>query len=269
MDIIDEKSRSKAPHGVQSAETVLQVLNAFVGIEKMPMLKTLADRIGMHPAKVHRYLVSLCRADYVEQDEFTSRYRLGPAALRLGFAAMSAIDAIRVARPLLADYCHNLRNTVVLALWTANGPTIVLRENPIGSLAMTAPEGLIVPLLRSSVGSVFGTYLPRPMTRLLIERELTELTGNDNPNVPTSPEDVEALFASIQKRGAARTTGQFSAGSHSFAVPVFNASGEIEAVLCTLGPANEFNSNWSSPLLTELVKYGEELSRRLGHSPTG
>lgn len=267
MAMTETKSRSKAPHGVQSAETVLQVLNAFVGIEKMPMLKTLADRIGMHPAKVHRYLVSLCRTGYVVQDEFTSRYRLGPAALKLGFAAMSAVDAVRVARPLLADFCRSLEQTVVLALWTASGPTIVLRETRISSLAMTAPEGLVVPILRSSVGNVFGAYLPRPVTQTLIDKELAELRASGATDAPTSIEEAETLFATVRKRGAARTIGQFSAGSHSFAVPVFAASGEIEAVLCTLGPATEFNSSWSSPLLVELLKNGQELSRRLGYSP--
>src|SRR5882757_4012204 len=81
-------------HGVQSAETLLTVLSAFVGAEPTPMLKTLAER-----TKVHRYVVSLTRAGYVEQDEMTSRYRLGPASLRLAFAAMNSIDIIRVARP--------------------------------------------------------------------------------------------------------------------------------------------------------------------------
>src|SRR5882757_1720987 len=115
-------------HGVQSAETLLTVLSAFVGAEPTPMLKTLAERTEMHPAKVHRYLVSLSRAGYVEQDEMTSRYRLGPAALRLAFAAMNSIDVIRVARPLMADFCNRLQNTVVLAVWNTGGPTIAARE---------------------------------------------------------------------------------------------------------------------------------------------
>src|SRR5271170_7861312 len=75
------KTRLDGSHGVQSAETVLDVLSAFVGAPPMPMLKHLAERTGMHPAKVHRYLVSLVRRGYVEQDETTSRYRLGPASL--------------------------------------------------------------------------------------------------------------------------------------------------------------------------------------------
>lgn len=255
------KSFSGGAHGVQSAETVLQVLTAFVGLEPMPMLKTLAERTGMHPAKVHRYLVSLCRAGYVEQDELTSRYRLGSAALRLAFAAMSAIDSIRVARPLMADFCNRLRHTVVLGIWNAGGPTIAVRETLPGLLTMTAAEGFTLPVLRSSIGNVFGAYLPLEKTSALIAAEL----ANPPPGVPTSEAEVQELFEAVRRRGLARTTGQLNLGSHSFAAPIFDASGEIAAVLCTLGPANQFNSNWSSPIASTLRACAQEVSQRLGY----
>jgi DNA-binding IclR family transcriptional regulator len=248
-------------HGVQSAETLLTVLSAFVGAEPTPMLKTLAERTGMHPAKVHRYIVSLSRAGYVEQDEMTSRYRLGPAALRLAFAAMNSIDIIRVARPLMADFCNRLQNTVVLAVWNTGGPTIAARETLPGLLAMTATEGFVLPVLQSSIGGVFGAYLPRAKTASLIESEL----ARPHPGCPKNEFEIEDLFTSIRRRGFARTTGQLSAGTHSFATAVFDASGLIVGVLCTLGPAGHFDSNWNSPTAKTLRACAGEISERLGY----
>lgn len=257
----DVRGRAAGAHGVQSAETVLNVLTAFIGLEPMPMLKTLAERTGMHPAKVHRYLVSLCRTGFVEQDELTSRYRLGSASLRLAFAAMSSIDSIRVARPLMADFCNRLQHTVVLAIWNHGGPTIAARETLPGLLTMTASEGFILPILRSSIGNVFGAYLPREKTRTLISAEL----GEPVQGVPASEAEVDQIFADVRRRGLARTTGQLNSSSHSFAVPIFEASGEISAVLCALGPANQFNSNWSSPIAATLTACANEVSQRLGY----
>ena len=255
------KPRSNGAHGVQSAETVLEVLSAFVGAPPMPMLKHLAERTGMHPAKVHRYLVSLVRRGYVEQDEATSRYRLGPAALRLSFATMNAVDAIRVARPLLADFCHRIRHTVVLALWNPAGPTIAARETLPGQLVMTATEGYTLPLLRSSIGNVFGAYLPRGKTDALIKAELAVRPAGREKNV----KEVDALFDETRRRGLARTTGQLNLGSHSFAAPVFDAPGEIAAVLCALGPSGVFDSSWKSPTAMELRICAAEISQRLGY----
>jgi DNA-binding IclR family transcriptional regulator len=254
-------AKKMGAHGVQSAETLLTVLSAFVGAEPTPMLKTLAERTGMHPAKVHRYIVSLSRAGYVEQEEMTSRYRLGPAALRLAFAAMNSIDVIRVARPLMADFCNRLQNTVVLAVWNTGGPTIAARETLPGLLAMTATEGFVLPILQSSIGSVFGAYLPRTKTASLIAAELTR----PQPGCPKSEFEIDDLFTNIRRRGLARTTGQLSAATHSFATAIFDASGSIVGVLCTLGPTGHFDSNWNSPIAKTLRACAGEISERLGY----
>ena len=258
-------SAKDGSHGVQSAEVVLEVLSAFIGAEPMPMLKTLAERTGMHPAKIHRYLVSLVRTGYVEQDASSSRYRLGPAALRLAFAALSAIDSIRVTRPLMAEFCHRLGYTVVLAVWKAGGPMIAIKETSPGLLTITATEGYLLPVLRSSIGNAFGAWLPREKTEKIIASELEELAAHPQSDSPTSLGAVDTLFAEVRRRGIARTTGQLSASTHSFAAPVFDASGDITAVLCAVGPAGQFDSRWISPLARTLVDCASEVSVRLGY----
>lgn len=247
-------------HGVQSAETVLTILEAFIGHESSFMLKTLAGRAGLHPAKVHRYLVSLCRAGFVEQDELTSRYRLGASALRLAFAAISSVDCVRISRPLMSQFCREVNNTVVLAIWNAGRPTIALRETLPALLSMTATEGYTLPILRSSIGNVFGAYLPREKTAALVKAELSD----PNQSIARSESEVDELFRETILRGLARTTGQLSLGSHSFAAPVFDMSGEIAAVLCALGPSEQFDSSWASPIAASLISCAAELSRRLG-----
>lgn len=265
MTIEASDKGERISHGVQSAETVLQILSAFIDMEPMPMLKSLAERTQMHPAKVHRYLVSLCRAGYVEQDAMTSRYRLGPASLRLAFAAMNSIDAIRVARPLMAGFCQRLKETVVLGVWSESGPTIAIKETLPGLLVMSAPEGFNPPLLLSSIGSVFGTWLPRSKTGSIIERELEQIQADPDVEWPRTMADVENMFAQIRARGFTRTMGQFSPSTHSFAAPIFDASGQIVAVLCALGVAGHFNSEWDSPTASGLLECAAELCASLGY----
>lgn len=255
---------ARGSNGVQSAVTVLQVLSAFVGADSMPMLKTLAERTGMHPAKVHRYLVSLCQLGYVEQDEESSRYRLGPAALRLGLAAMDAIDSIRITRPLMAGFRQSLQNSVVFAIWSNGGPSIAIIETLPGLLTITVREGTVLPILRSSIGRVFGAWMPRPQTERLIKVELESLRKDPAQGVPSSMEDVESLFANIRSRGFARVTGQLSPMAHSFAAPVWGASGQIAGALAVLGPTGQFDSTWNSPIAKELLQSAADISRRLG-----
>src|SRR4051812_11003640 len=95
--------RTKEPGGVQSLETGLRVLSAFMELDPLPMLKEIAEKSGMPPAKAHRYLASFCRSGYVERDPQSGRYRLGSLALRLGLRAMNGLDILRVAGPLIGQ----------------------------------------------------------------------------------------------------------------------------------------------------------------------
>lgn len=251
--------------GVQSAVTVLEVLSAFVGAEQAPMLKTLAERAGMHPAKVHRYLVSLCKKGYVEQNQDTSRYRLGPASLRLAFAALSAVDGIQLARLRMPEFVRQAQATMVFSVWTLSGPTIAVIETVPGVLTLTVREGTVLPILRSSTGRVFGAWMPRPQIEPLIQPEMAQLRREPIAGVPTSVAQADELFADIRRRGLSRVTGQLSSIAHSFAAPVWKASAELAGALTILGPAGQFDSSWSSPHARTVLQCAAELSQGLGY----
>ncbi|KAA0999150.1 IclR family transcriptional regulator [Paraburkholderia panacisoli] len=254
-----------AKHGVQAAETVLQVLTSFIDAEPMPTLKNLSERIGMHPAKAHRYLVSLCRMGYVEQDPETSRYRLGPLSLRLGLAAISTVDVIRVAKPMMHEFCEALGHTTILAIWN-NGPTIVLKETAGRFVMLTAVEGAVLPLFRTAIGRTFGAWMPRKRTENLLARELAQYDPHPKPGFPTNFDEAELLFSEIRKRGLARITDDQSKSIHALSAPIFDGSSELVAALCVVGPAGEFDSSWSGTTAKGLQRAAGLVSKALGYS---
>lgn len=264
MPTVKKDEDLNGKHGVQAAETVLQILSAFIDAEPMPMLKTLAERLAMHPAKVHRYLVSLTRMGYVEQDPGTSRYRLGPLSMRLGLAAISSVDSIKVAKPLMHGFCQDLGHTTILAIWNG-APTIALIEAAPGLITLTAREGTVLPILRSAIGRAFGAWMPRDKVANLLTKELADMRSNPQPACPTNLNEAEELFADIRKRGVARVTGQLATSFHGLAAPVFHGSGDLAAVLCVLGSASSLDSAWSGPTAKGLVKAAATLSAGLGY----
>ncbi|WP_183006784.1 IclR family transcriptional regulator [Achromobacter sp. UMC71] len=250
--------------GVQAAETVLRILIGFIDSEPMPMLKKLAEKVDMHPAKVHRYLVSLTRAGFVEQDSETSRYRLGPSAIRLGLSALSAIDSILVARPLLYGISLELGHATILAMWN-DGPTIVLKELGPGFISATAREGAVLPILTSATGRSFGAWMPWNRVEPLVKAELVKLRANPIEGCPSSMAGVESLFAEIREQGVARVTGQLSSSFHALSAPIFDGSGELASVICTLGAVGSFNSDPSGATAMTLRAAAQTLSRALGY----
>ena len=111
-----ESSRSK------SARTLLQ---ALAKASRPQMLRDLAAAAGMPPAKAHRYLVSFVRMGLVSQAAETGLYDLGAFALDLGLSALARLDPVAIAATALTELVTEIGQTVALAVWANQGPTIV------------------------------------------------------------------------------------------------------------------------------------------------
>jgi DNA-binding IclR family transcriptional regulator len=257
--------RTKEPGGVQSLETGMRVLTSFMELDPLPMLKEIAAKSGMPPAKAHRYLASFCRSGYVERDAETGRYRLGSLALRLGLNAMNGLDIVRVARPLLGEARDALGHSVLLAIWGSRGPTVVQMEQTRSPISVTTRVGLVLPLLSSSTGRVFATWLPRAETHELLAQELARAARSRPPGVPTTAAQAEALFQEVRKHGIARVMGQLNPGVSALSAPVLDHSGQIVAVISTLGPAGSVDTAWNGPLAKKLREKAGALSNLLGY----
>ena len=83
--------------GIQSVEVGFALLDGLARSAGPLMLRDLAATAGMSAAKAHRYLVSFQRLQLVVQDASSTRYDLGPAALKLGLASLSRLDAVKLA----------------------------------------------------------------------------------------------------------------------------------------------------------------------------
>lgn len=252
--------------GVQSAETGLRVLTAFIGAEPMPMLKTVAERAGMHPAKVHRYLVSLCRFGYVQQDADSGRYRLGEGALQLGYAAMNSIDVLGVARPILQELSHSHRHSAALALWGPGGATVAFQALHPAPITLSARLGSVLPMLTSSTGRTFGAWLPRGATQSFVREELLAFRKHPVARCPTSLDEVDALFDEVRRRGLERVTGQLNPAVCAMSAPVLDGVGQIAAVVSMLGPLGQFDTHWNGSIAKALRASAAAMSKSLGWS---
>jgi DNA-binding IclR family transcriptional regulator len=75
----DGRAEESPQQRIQSIEVGAQVLRALQAGRGPMALSGVARNCAMHPAKVHRYLVSLVRAGLASQDARTGQYDLGPA----------------------------------------------------------------------------------------------------------------------------------------------------------------------------------------------
>ncbi|TXG15076.1 IclR family transcriptional regulator [Burkholderia territorii] len=258
-----EKVRS----GIQSIEVGFRLLDVLTSEPRAMMLRDLAQRAGMSPAKAHRYLVSFSRLGVVSQDPVSGRYELGGFALQMGLARLARVDGVKLARIALTELRDRVDQTVGIAVWGNQGPTIVHWMESSHPAKASLKLGDVMPLLGSATGLLFAAYLPRSKTAAMLERELADTRRSPHHGGPRTLDEVEAVLADVRAHQAARVEGMLLPTIHAFCMPVFDAVGELALAIVALGQEGTFDIAWGGEIDTALRACAQKLSYELGYSP--
>jgi DNA-binding IclR family transcriptional regulator len=251
--------------GIQSVEVGFTLLDALARAKGPLMLKDLAAAAGMSSAKAHRYLVSFQRLGLVAQDTRTTRYDLGPAALFLGLASLSRIDAVKLARERIGSLMVEIGHTLALAVWGNHGPTIVHWEESPQLVRVNLRLGDVMPLLTSATGRCFAAYAPAEAIAPLLADELALQAARPQTNTPTTHAAVQQMLAEVRAQGMARAIDSLVPAVAGFCAPVFDADGHMVLGMIALGPMARFDSRWDCPTAEVLRTAARRLSSDLGH----
>src|SRR3954468_12302188 len=228
------------------------------------MLRDLAAAAGMSAAKAHRYLVSFQRLQLVVQDDASTRYDLGPAALKLGLSSLSRLDAVKLARQRATALLEQVGHTVALAVWGNHGPTIVHWEESPQAVTVNLRLGDVMPLLTSATGRCFAAFVSKEAIAPMLKEEIARAQKLARKDMPTTLAQARAMLDEVRQRGAARGVGTLLPGIVGFCAPVFDADGHIAVGVVVLGPTGTFDSSWGGAVEKPLRAMTKQLSSDLG-----
>lgn len=267
--------------GIQSVEVGFSLLQVLAEAHGPLMLRDLAAGAGMSAAKAHRYLVSFQRLALVVQDVGSTRYDLGPAALKLGLASLSRLDSVKLARQRMAPLMEKIGQTLALAVWGNLGPTIVHWEESPQAVTVNLRLGDVMPLLSSATGLCFAAFMgarnpaqthPHATPQILADTRLTHLLQAAlaeqhklaRQDVPNTLAEVNAVLADVRSRGMARAVNTLLPGVAGFCAPVFDADGHLALGMVALGSLATFDPAWDGGVATPLKAAAAQLSNELG-----
>jgi DNA-binding IclR family transcriptional regulator len=256
---------TKERAGIQSVEVGFGLLQVLGEAEGPLMLRDLARAADMSAAKAHRYLVSFQRLQLVVQDPASTRYDLGPAALKLGLASLSRLDAVKLARQRVAILMEEIGHTLALAVWGNQGPTIVHWEESPSAVTVNLRLGDVMPLLSSATGQCFAAYAPKDAIAPMLKDEMARAQKQGRTDLPTSMAEVRALLDTVRQKGASRVVDTLLPGIVAFCFPVFDADGHMALGMVALGPAGSFDPEWGGAVEKPLRAAAAQLSSDLGH----
>lgn len=224
----ESEIRSDA-RGIQSVEVGFRLLEVLANAPGPMTLTALAAGAGMAASRAHLYLTSFLRLGLVSRAAPGGVYDLGPAALRLGLAAISHLDALQTAHDALFELRDATRGPVFLAVWGNRGPTIVHRVEGEYWTPGEVRVGTVFPVL-SATGLALMASFPEARVRSLVENALRETAPRD-PWHGLTVDDVVKLIEDVRRDGYAQGRGVVGRDSGSFgiAAPIFDHEGSVAA----------------------------------------
>lgn len=252
---------------VPAIDRAIRVLYLFKNSDKKEYGVSEISRIlHLNKSTVHNILNTLTHHKFLEQNEITRSYRLGPALAELGSLVHSQLDVREAARPYLRRLMERTNATFLLGIFDGKAITIVDKEEPQADVRIAASIGMKIPFCAGAFGRAFLAYFPlETVDQLLADPGLKAFT----PTSITDPGQYRAALAAVRAQGyAVDDTEEYLRGVSAISVPIFApaASGErqVAAVMTLVGFSSQFTPAAIAEFTSWLVEAAHEISEKLG-----
>lgn len=194
----------------------LDILRAFRPGETYLGNRELAARTRLPRPTVSRLTYTLTELGYLIHDANFEKYRLGSAALTLGFAALATMDFRHVARRFMQEIADLSKASV--SLGEGNGTELIYIENcrGTGGLTLGLDVGARVPMATTAMGRAYVAALD-DVARARVFDRLRLHHGGDWPSVRAGLEQAMRDYAD---RGFTASIGEWQPEIHAVGVAI-------------------------------------------------
>lgn len=152
--------RGKKPEtgeGVAALDRAIAILGAFTTADRSLALAEIASRTGLYKSTILRLSGSLLRAQLLDRLD-DGRYRIGPAAFRLGALYQRSVAAADILLPVMRDLADQSWESVAFYVRAGAVRTCLYRVESKHPIRYTVREGDVLPLATGSGGRVLSAF---------------------------------------------------------------------------------------------------------------
>jgi DNA-binding IclR family transcriptional regulator len=246
-----------------SVSKSLRLLQLLACHESMRVTE-LSRELDVAVSTAHRLLNIMRSHDFVEQDADSPRYRLGPAALKLGRQARGHPNLVALSHPHLAQLRTDLDETVNLVVLDGADALFLDGVQSRQPLRVATRTGARLPAYATAGGKVLLAHLPDPSLRSLYPPELRRVTRYTLPDLQALRHDLQK----VRERGYALNLGEHLTEVYAIGVPVRTDHGRPIAAVTVAGPITRWNRTRLRALAPRLTDAAEGIARELHeHAP--
>jgi IclR family pca regulon transcriptional regulator len=253
-------------NGSQSLERGLAILSAFDSSRPLLGVSELGRAVGLSRSTTHRYVATLAQLGYLQQDEETRRYRLGPRVLELGFSAINSMELREISAPHLRRLSEQTGHTTNMSILDDTDIVYIERvRNPQGQgteIDLDLHVGSRLPAYCTSMGKVLLAFQPTCRREELLAKIAPQQRG---PNTLTDKRELAADLDRVRRRGFAVNNEELAYGLRSLAAPVHSQSGVVVAAInLSVHRSLATMEELVHELVPPLLRAADDISARIG-----
>ncbi len=217
---------------VNSFARGLEVIRVFSRHRPKMTLSEVAQATDMTRATVRRFLLTLVREGYCENDG--KYFSLLPKVLELGYSVLSSMDLWDVAQPIMNELAELLQESCFAAILDGDAVIYVARASSNRFVNVGITIGSRVPAHCVSTGRVLLAALPDAQLHgVLSGANFPKFT----PNTVTSKVKLRGLIEEARLQGWSVVDQELEVGLRSLSVPIRDRCGAVVAALNVCCPS--------------------------------
>ena len=248
---------------IASVAGTFDVLDVFGERPGPQALSAIVEATGKPKSSVHRILSTLVNVGFVEQDLSTGFYRLTLKVWRLGMAALSDLDIVKLSRRHLEALMAAADETVHLAVLDPTGGVVYISkvESP-RSIRVQTQIGRVNPSWCTATGRALLAFTPNTA-----ERVLAGPLKAQTPKTITDPKRLRVLLAEVVANGYAITKAENHPEMAGIAAPIRDHNGNVVAACGVAVPAFRMDRTLIQRCIPLVTRAAEAISADLGYYP--
>lgn len=206
---------------MKTVDRALNLLNVFAEHGKGCSLGDLADQAQLDKATARRMLMAMIKQGFVEQDQQTRDYWLGPAVLPLAKAREAQKPLLALIQPVLQDLCDSSGETVHFSVLTGNQLTVAAVAENDNIIQVNIKIGQSLPLQNSGAGIAYLAACEDAYINDLLDQGVKTYTEHSYD----SPRDIQLAIDLARTKGYAQTEQTYEEMVCGTAKAVLNRQG--------------------------------------------
>jgi len=217
------KTREPPLRGMARAFAVLEQLAQSPG-----RVVDVTRSLGLPWATVHRTVIQLEKAGFLQRDDRTSQYQIGPRLWHIGSSYLANHRVLKAAMTYLAQIQESEGIVVQITERIGDLTVAIYSAQRLAEDITKAHYGYHFPLHAGSKGQVLLAFEDPEFIDAYLRRDLERLTSE----TITDPAVLRAELAKIRRAGMALTVADVQPFTASMAAPIRDSSGKVVASLC-------------------------------------